>query len=145
MNDPEPRFPDTRPMRDSRQRAANAADARASTHYRRRPPPPLSPAAKQALAEMRRGGIDAAPIAARFPHVLNRLAERWDAPIDMLQLIGDLLVDRRGGRQGFPEEVLALIVALQRHTVRRVVVAAGLPPPRGAGLSPGTCTPSSPS
>lgn len=142
MTDPAPLAPDQRPRPDPARR--ETSDDRAAAPDR--PLQTLSARARHALAELRRDGIDAAFIAERFPHVLNRMGERWDAPIDVLEQISDLLVDRRGGRRGFPEEALALILALQRHTVRRIVVAAGLPGrPATDGSGPGGCAPFSPS
>lgn len=43
-----------------------------------------------------------------FPHVANRIAWCWG---DSAQLLQDLLVDRRGGRRGFP---LPVVRELQR-------------------------------
>jgi hypothetical protein len=142
MTDRAPLDPVHRPTPDGARRGT-PDDGEAPSHV---PPQPLSRQARHALAELRRDGIDAAFIAERFPHVLYRVGERWDAPIDVLEQIGELLVDRRGGRRGFPDEALSLILALQRHTVRRIVVAAGLPGrPATGGFGPGTRTPLSPS
>lgn len=141
-------FPDTRPM----PRGADvpgphglAAPTDANASRRDRSPQVLSERSLATLAELQRDGIAAAILAERFPHVVNRMSDRWDTPTRLLEEIGELLVDRRGGRRGFPEEALGIILAIRRHTVRRIVAAAGLPPPDGAGLSPGRCTPSSPS
>ena len=41
---------------------------------------------------------------ARFERILNRIAELWHTP-DMEAYFDDLLIDKRGGRQGFPPEV----------------------------------------
>lgn len=140
MTDRAPLAPAPRPGPDAAGREA-PDDRTAPPH---RPPQPLTERARHALAELRRDGIDAAFIAERFPHVLNRVGERWDAPIDVLAQIGDLIVDRRGGRRGFPDEALALILALQRHTVRRIVAAAGLPGrPATDGFGARGCTPCS--
>lgn len=50
----------------------------------------------------------------RFPHVLNRLAAHWENPKGFREASDDLLVDRRGGRQGFPAETVQ-----ELHTLRR--------------------------
>jgi len=41
----------------------------------------------------------------RYPRVANRIAWHWADPVQAGQLIGELLVDRRGGRRGFPRAV----------------------------------------
>jgi hypothetical protein len=47
-----------------------------------------------------------------FPRILNRLARYWDSPGMVDQIFDDLLVDRRGGRKGFPPNVLDELRAL---------------------------------
>lgn len=49
---------------------------------------------------------------ARFPHVIARLVEAWPSPEHALALFEDLLVDKRGGRHGFPPEVAREIFRL---------------------------------
>jgi hypothetical protein len=112
-------------------RGAPEADAPAP---RQRTPEALTQRSRRALAELRRGGIPAEVLAERFPHVLNRLGEAWETPTAVLESIGELLVDRRGGRMGFPPEALNAILAVRRHCVRRIVAAAGLQAPPAAGL-----------
>jgi hypothetical protein len=46
-----------------------------------------------------------------FPRVANRIAAAWPDVARTEQLFDDLLVDRRGGRRGFPQ---AVVVELQR-------------------------------
>lgn len=53
-------------------------------------------------------------VAEQFPRIANALAACWDAPDDLARLFPDLLLDRRGGRQGFPPAVHADLVALWR-------------------------------
>ena len=43
----------------------------------------------------------------RFPRLLNLIAASWDSPRDCTAFISSLLHDQRGGRKGFPPEVLA--------------------------------------
>ena len=69
-------------------------------------------------------GVDI--LAERFPHVLNRLSAVWDSPNAAFALIGELLIDRRGGRRGFQEDPLYELLALRRLCVRRIVASAGL-------------------
>jgi hypothetical protein len=42
----------------------------------------------------------------RFPRIANLLAANWDNPRDCTAYISSLLHDQRGGRKGFPAEVL---------------------------------------
>jgi hypothetical protein len=41
-------------------------------------------------------------LACRFPRVLNQIARLWNRPARLDDYFDDLLIDRRGGRQGFP-------------------------------------------
>jgi len=52
----------------------------------------------------------------RYERVLNRIMEFWGTPqLDFL--LEDLLVDKRGGRQGFPREIVAELLFLgELHT-----------------------------
>lgn len=40
-----------------------------------------------------------------FPHVINEIALHWCSPDDMQRTMQSLLIDERGKREGFPEEV----------------------------------------
>jgi hypothetical protein len=42
----------------------------------------------------------------RFPRIANLLAANWDNPKDCTAYISSLLRDQRGGRKGFPAEVV---------------------------------------
>ncbi len=70
----------------------------------------LSEAARQWL---RRLPVGRRPqrLCAQFPRVANRLAWCWHDPDLAAQALDDLLVDRRGGRRGFPP---AIVRELQR-------------------------------
>ena len=48
----------------------------------------------------------------RFPRIANRLALCWSDPTLTVSVLNELLVDRRGGRQGFPRAVRADLMAL---------------------------------
>jgi hypothetical protein len=48
-----------------------------------------------------------------FPRVANRLALCWADKVLTNRLFEDLLVDRRGGRKGFPAAVRAEILQLR--------------------------------
>lgn len=53
--------------------------------------------------------------AARFPHIVNRLAKLWSSPPSCRLYFDDLLMDHRGGRRGFPLKVASEIVGLKDH------------------------------
>ncbi|RPH45698.1 MAG: hypothetical protein EHM87_05310 [Burkholderiales bacterium] len=53
--------------------------------------------------------------------MLNQISAVWgDLPV-AAEMIDDLLVDRRGGRRGFPSEVLAELLTVRRVAVKRMV------------------------
>lgn len=54
-------------------------------------------------------------LAARFPHVVNRMALLWGKRDLVDHYFDDLLVDRRGGRQGFPRAVTDELLVLHEH------------------------------
>ncbi len=51
----------------------------------------------------------------RFPHVLNRIAAEWDVPKRLLDLMDELLLDRRGHREGFPFDAMLELTSLREH------------------------------
>jgi hypothetical protein len=75
--------------------------------------------------EFRGEGIDLRSLEDRFPHVLNRVSAEWDAPKAALEVLESLLFDQRGGRQGFPDDAFAALLALHRRCVERIASAAG--------------------
>ncbi len=110
--------------------AAAAQDG--SDRWERRPPQPLTIASHQLAIDLARSGDPVPGLARRYPHVLNQLSAVWgDLPV-AAELIDDLLVDRRGGRRGFPADVLAELLTVRRVAVKRMV---GQPrkPPKAAG------------
>lgn len=48
----------------------------------------------------------------RYERILNRIVELWDSP-KINEYFSDLLIDKRGGRQGFPQDVLKDILKLR--------------------------------
>src|SRR4051812_28404778 len=62
---------------------------------------------------------DARPthLADAIPRIANALAERWSDTEAAGAYVGDLLIDRRGGRRGFPPEIKKELVML--HLVLR--------------------------
>jgi hypothetical protein len=63
----------------------------------------------------------------RFPHVVERLLKYWPDPVAFRAALTALMVDTRGGRQGFPFDVVMELVALGDHYDRQVA-----PPKAGA-------------
>ena len=68
---------------------------------------------------------DARPmhLADSIPRIANALAERWSDPEAAGEFVSDLLIDRRGGRRGFPpdikKELVMLHLVLRRSQPRR--------------------------
>jgi hypothetical protein len=56
-------------------------------------------------------------LADAIPRIANALADRWSDPSAAAAYVGDLLIDRRGGRRGFPPEIKKELVML--HLVLR--------------------------
>ncbi len=52
-------------------------------------------------------------LAAQFPRLANRIAADWGSPEMCRSFLYQLLVDRRGNRQGFPANVTGEILALR--------------------------------
>jgi hypothetical protein len=50
-----------------------------------------------------------------FARIANLIAATWRDPKSFEICMESLFIDKRGNRQGFPPEVLAELVALQRH------------------------------
>ncbi len=93
----------------------------AKGNWLRRPPQPLTIASHQVAIALGKEGEPIPGLARRFPHVLNRISANWEDPPATAELIDDLLVDRRGGRRGFPADVLAELLTIRRLVVRRMV------------------------
>jgi hypothetical protein len=58
-------------------------------------------------------------LSARFPRVLNRIAEVWNEPQQADRCFDELLLYGRGVRQGFPHAVISEIVSLRHHHLTR--------------------------
>jgi len=54
-----------------------------------------------------------ASLLAMYPRLANRVARAWRDANDVQDVLDDLLIDRRGGRQGFPTPVHADLVRLR--------------------------------
>lgn len=51
-------------------------------------------------------------ISINFKHVSDRISLLWGYP-ELNKYFDDLVIDKRGGRQGFPEQVMSAIFFLQ--------------------------------
>ena len=51
----------------------------------------------------------------RFPRIANLIAAMWHDSNSLRRYVDDLLVDKRGTRQGFPVEVLRELFQLRAH------------------------------
>lgn len=51
----------------------------------------------------------------KYPRIANLMAAMWPDPNSFRRYIDDLLVDKRGSRQGFPVEVLRELFALRAY------------------------------
>jgi hypothetical protein len=54
-------------------------------------------------------------LAQRYPRICDRMVERWKYPDLMIPYFDDLLMDGRGGRQGFPMTIAIEIAGLKEH------------------------------
>ncbi len=54
-------------------------------------------------------------LSARFPRVLNRIAEVWNKPQQADRCFDELLLHSRGVRQGFPQAVISEIASLRHY------------------------------
>ena len=61
-----------------------------------------------------------------YPRVANRLAIAWQDPKAVQEVLEDVLVDRRGGRQGFPPSVQHELRRLAALSQSRLQVPRGL-------------------
>lgn len=55
----------------------------------------------------------------KFPRIANRLAYVWQWPLQCERYLDELMMDERGGRQGFPEDVAQEIAALKAYFLKR--------------------------
>lgn len=50
-----------------------------------------------------------------YTRIANRIADTWSEPDLMRAYFEELLVDRRGDRAGFPDDILMEVSALKHH------------------------------
>lgn len=62
-------------------------------------------------------------LCAQYPRIANRLALCWSDTRLTDQVLDSLLVDRRGGRRGFPHEVREELAALDAYHRRRTATS----------------------
>ena len=74
----------------------------------------LSLAAVAWLAELPENVAPLA-LANHYPRIVNRLSRFWDSPRMIDTYFEELLVDRRGRRQGFPKKVLTELYGLAEY------------------------------
>jgi hypothetical protein len=54
-----------------------------------------------------------AELEAKYIRIFNRIMELWET-VELEEYLSELMVDKRGGRQGFPPDVLNDILTLSR-------------------------------
>jgi hypothetical protein len=74
----------------------------------------LSEGAARILAELP-AAVAPTQLAACFPHIVNRIASLWKIPRQMDPYLDSLVIDQRGGRQGFPAPIAWEILRLKDH------------------------------
>ena len=79
---------------------------------RARPLNQLLPATRR-WAEALPGIAPPANLLRDFPRIANRVAHEWNDPVAARAILDDLLIDRRGGRHGFPPAVLSELLTLK--------------------------------
>ena len=57
-------------------------------------------------------------LALRYARLANRLCKVWTEPLKCERLLDDLMMDRRGGRKGFPLHVANELATLRDHYFR---------------------------
>jgi hypothetical protein len=89
-------------------RAQHVAPRRENWDDKRRAPSPydqtLNAAASKWLETLPET-VRPLELSRRFPRIVNKLSRYWDSPAMIAECFDDLLVDKRGGRKGFPPEV----------------------------------------
>jgi len=72
-------------------------------------------AESQALLSTLTDSVRPNQLAERFPRIVNKMATLWRRPSQMDQYFDELLIDKRGNRQGFPLGILMEIITLKEH------------------------------
>ena len=74
----------------------------------------LSPDAQRILARLP-AGVDMTKSCAQFPQAVEKLLEHWRNPREFRLALDSLLMVSRGGRQGFPFDVVREFSALREY------------------------------
>jgi len=80
-------------------------------------PEPLNDATNTWLSEMP-DSVQPRQLALRYARLANRLCKVWTDPVKCERLLDDLMMDRRGGRKGFPLQVANELATLRDHYFR---------------------------
>ena len=105
---------DFRPEQMSEPASRSAVDSSPPIHLRKaRPLETLLPRTGAWIATL---PADSQPLALakQFARVANHLCAIWHHPNECRQYFDDLLIDRRGGRKGFPADVMNDLLRLRR-------------------------------
>ena len=69
----------------------------------------------QALLSALNDSVRPTQLATRFPRIVNKMATIWRRPTQMDQYFEELLIDKRGNRQGFPLGILMELTTLKEY------------------------------
>ena len=113
-------FTDARKALEETGAAAYATRRPAENWETKRAPAPAEPLTGNATAWLAELPESVRPrqLAIRYARLANRLAEVWAQPAKCERLLDDLMIDRRGGRKGFPLEVATELANLREHYFR---------------------------
>ncbi len=102
---------------DTVQRPTGVASNDDEDWTRRRAAEPANGLLRSTVAWASRLPADTHPAAllAKYPRIANLLAVLWQDPNSLRRYVDDLLVDKRGNRQGFPLDVLRDIFSLRAY------------------------------
>jgi hypothetical protein len=65
-------------------------------------------------------GAKLTALALKFPRIANHIAQNWSRPERLKPYFAGLLIDERGGRQGFPPEVATELLRLSWYYETRI-------------------------
>lgn len=102
----------TAPGASSSSPSSQAAKETSLSKWRRGPEQALTVDAHCLAIELARAGEPVNVLAKRYPHAMNAIANAWNDPSLTLQVIDDLLTDRRGRRRGLPADALAEVLSM---------------------------------
>ena len=83
----------------------------------RRRPEPVETLSTETLSWLDNLPADVRPrtLTIEFPRIVNALRSHWAKPRVCLDYLDDLMLDKRGGRQGFPGAIVIEIANLKDH------------------------------